>query len=91
MRFYAPYKNFRVMMGGRVLRFPNGSRTVEDGNLEEIKAIKSIPIEKGEIRDVSGDVVNKPLTPTGKPKATRGKQRAATTRKSKVESQPRTG
>ena len=71
MKFYAPYKNFRVMIGGRVLRFPNAVRTVQDNNLDEIKAIKSIPIELGEIRDVSGEVVNKSqiTTPKAKPAA----------------------
>lgn len=60
MKFYAPYKTFRVKVGGRVLLFPNGVRNVEESNLKEIAAIKSIPIELGEIRDREGNVVNEP-------------------------------
>ncbi len=81
MKFYAPYKTFRVKIGGRVLLFPNGVRNVEESNLEEIAAIKSIPIKLGEIRDLSGEVVNRPPRPAGKPKIKPAAKPAATSAK----------
>ncbi len=83
MKFYAPYKGFRVAVGGRVLRFPNGVRNVGEDNLEEIKAIKSIPIELGEIRDLSGEVVNQPPKPAQKAKPAPKAKPAATSGDSK--------
>jgi hypothetical protein len=91
MKFYAPYKNFRVMIGGRVIRFPHGVRNVDESNLEEIKAIKSIPIELGEIRDVSGEVVNDRPKPGPKPKtAPKAKPAAASAKpKPKAKAEPK--
>ncbi|KKM87726.1 hypothetical protein LCGC14_1266020 [marine sediment metagenome] len=99
MKFYAPYKTFRAKIGGRVLLFPHGVRNVAEDNLEEIKAIKSIPIELGEIRDLSGEVVNQPPkpapktkpTPKAKPTATSGESKPKAKAKPKAEPQTEPG
>ncbi|KKN47794.1 hypothetical protein LCGC14_0659150 [marine sediment metagenome] len=88
MKFYAPYKTFRVKIGGRVLLFPNGVRNVEASNREEIKAIKSIPIKLGEIRDLSGEVVNRPKKPSPKPKTKPAAKPASAKPKAEAQTEP---
>ena len=57
MRFFAPYKKFRMTVNGSILYFIKGRLDTDDENV--IKAIKKIPEEKGLITDLSGSVVNK--------------------------------
>ena len=60
LRFYAPYKKFRVVVDDITLFFPNGSREVQESDKAEIMALKKVPISIGEIRDLNGHVVNAP-------------------------------
>lgn len=67
MKFFAPYKRFRVVVNGIKLYFPTGSRFVEDDNTREIEAIKHIPIELGKITNAAGECVNCPKPKPTKP------------------------
>ncbi len=65
MRYYAPYRNFRY----KTLCFNLGF--IETSNENTIKLIKKIPISLGEIKDISGTVVNKSPKPKKSKKTTK--------------------
>ena len=54
MRYTAPYRGFRY----EILSFNLGF--IETSNEDTIKLIKQIPISLGEIKDINGEIVNKP-------------------------------
>ena len=69
MRYIAPYRGFRY----KTLSFNLGF--IETSNEDTIKLIKKIQISLGEIRDIHGEIVNKPKKKRKEPDVLKNKSR----------------